>query len=187
MVSDINVPFLCEVGTLCADCNNRGLWLLQWSLPSTKPGVSPVSPAPPATQNSLSSKWRRSIIHRLTSSLSNHLCSFLWGGDFVWFTHLPPSSFLPPFLLISPLPCCSWCVCGNLEISLWKSTWGPCVNTVTSACQRSWNAGWRDANATAKSARKSPQSVCRAHCLVAPPQASPSQHPLCCFPVSSAF
>lgn len=169
MVSVNSLTFLCKISTLCADRNNGELWLLQWSLPSTRPGVSPVSRAPPATQNSLSSKWHCSLIQRLTSCLSNHGGPFLKTGEgvFVHFTHLPHSSSLPfPWFLLS---CCSWCVHGDLEISLWKSTWGPCANTVMSVCQRSWNAGWHDASATPMTARKNPQSVCRALTFTAAP------------------
>lgn len=85
------------------------------------------------------------------------------------------NSSLVSFLVITfsspsspPLPLCSLSHAAlgrtDSEISLLKLTCGPCASTAMSGCQMSWNAAWPAASATAKSARKSPPSLCRSAC-----------------------
>lgn len=134
---------------------------------STRPGVSAVSHAPPATPNSLSSKLKCSFTASWlspSSVFSNTSASSPNTCPRVLFTSPPttlPSFGSFPSLPISSLTCFACCVCGNSEISLLKLTWGQCASTAMTACPRSWNAAWPDVSAMPKSARKSLLSVSR--------------------------
>lgn len=139
---------------------------LQLCLLSTRPGVSAVSHAPPATPNSLSSKLKCSFtaswlspssVFSSTSASSPNTCPRVL---FTSPTTLPSFGSFPS-LPISSLTCFTCCVCGNSEISLLKLTWGQCASTAMTACPRSWNAAWPDVSAMPKSARKSLLPVSR--------------------------
>lgn len=129
---------------------------------STRPGVSAVSHAPPATPNSLSSKLKCSFTASWlspSSVFSNTSASSPNTCPRVLFTS-PPTT-LPSFGSFPSLPISSLTCCGNSEISLLKLTWGQCASTAMTACPRSWNAAWPDVSAMPKSARKSLLSVSR--------------------------
>lgn len=71
-----------------------------------------------------------------------------------------PSNF-PSFSLVSPLSSLIVPDGGPAGTDLWRWTWSRCVNTVTSACRKSWSGAWPNVNATLANAERKPSpSVC---------------------------
>lgn len=68
------------------------------------------------------------------------------------------SLFFPSFLCwAGPGRAVAWARSG---ISLWRLIWGPCVNTVMSACQRSSNGVWLSASGTPRKRKRKWLPVC---------------------------